>query len=654
MQRFVADPAVQPCAVPDTYAQVAEYQACMIHNLLADYSAWWEKLHERGARLERFVVSPLPATSTPAAATVRVTGFPVGGDRHGFQWHLLQLAPRARAPFFCIVVAHESQDTAGTVWSPLPWGECPAAPAAGGTVEAVDCGFIGSYLQHCAALMNLSPTPVLAGVLDPRARGAGTYQAHGSRPGAAMPGPAYNPSQTACIAGMRHNIEVVQGPPGTGKSTTILCIIAERLWRDEVVGVVCSRNGAVDSIIEKLGQLQVENRTHVLAVGSPVRLGPHATRFTLAAQVEQHSTVGTRSDALERVAGAAVSVQKHLDSLRQSPRVLRAGTQLYGADFARRWAAHIDTLYAARVDFLRCLQGKVERDKRALAALRQKVAQRLVRKTRICVSTIAAVDQWPIRKIHTFIVDEAGCTTEQEMAVLVARRPVNLVLVGDDYQLPPFTHVDARLGARTRHNRSLFARAAAVLGRRCVHFLAKQYRMHPAICALVSRLFYAGRVQSAPGAAPLGVANVHPVVLVDVHGATVAGAGGSVYNTAEVDAVRHIVQRLQRAAAPGTIGVITFYRAQHSRLHTALQGQPGVALQTVDSVQGLEYDYVILYTVRTSATAFLQDAQRVNVAISRARRALVIVGHRGMLRKARLWKKIVPHARAMTPAQICA
>lgn len=169
-------------------------------------------------------------------------------------------------------------------------------------------------------------------------------------------------------------------------------------------------------------------------------------------------------------------------------------------------------------------------------------------------------------------------------------------------------------------------------------------------------------MQCAPNARHLRVqrrvANVHPVVFVPVAGVAVAGNGTSVYNTAEVDAVLRVVQRLQRAAVPGSIGVVTFYRAQYGKLQAALQraglGPAGVALRTVDSVQGLEYDYVVVSTVRTQPTAFLMDAQRVNVAISRARRGVVVVGHRGMLSTARLWKKIVPRARAMQAVEICA
>lgn len=206
------------------------------------------------------------------------------------------------------------------------------------------------------------------------------------------------------------------------------------------------------------------------------------------AQVEHHPAVQIHHEKLQGVLGAMTSIQTHLDGLRQAPRILQAGARLYGSDFARRWAAHIDALYADRLDFLRCLQCKADAQERALSALRVKISAKIVRKTRVCVSTIAAVDRWPVHGTHTFIVDEAGCTTEQEMAVLIARSPANLVLIGDDRQLPPFTNVDARVGGQTKHNRSLFERIATVVGRRRVHFLALQYRMHPEICAVVSQV----------------------------------------------------------------------------------------------------------------------------------------------------------------------
>ena len=186
LERFVADPAVQPCAVQDTYTHVAEYQAAMIHNLLADYSAWWRQA--RGAGEQRFALH-LPATIQ--GQTLRLTGFPTG-DGNGLQWHLLRIMPLQHAAVFCVVVGHDRKQTAGTVWGAVPWEQNPEAISPRSVVQAVDFGFIGSYLQQCAALMNLAATPVLAGVLDPSERGAGTYGDYTPDDAGAV---AYNSSQ---------------------------------------------------------------------------------------------------------------------------------------------------------------------------------------------------------------------------------------------------------------------------------------------------------------------------------------------------------------------------------------------------------------------------------------------------------------------------
>ena len=187
LERFVADPAVQPCAVQDTYTHVTEYQAAMIHNLLADYSAWWRQA--RGAGEQRFALH-LPATAF-AGQTLRLTGFPTG-DGNGLQWHLLRVTAPQHAPVFCVVVGHDGKQTAGTVWSAVPWEQNPEAISPGSVVQAVDFGFIGSYLQQCAALMNLAATPVLAGVLNTSERGAGTYGDYTPDDAGAV---AYNSSQ---------------------------------------------------------------------------------------------------------------------------------------------------------------------------------------------------------------------------------------------------------------------------------------------------------------------------------------------------------------------------------------------------------------------------------------------------------------------------
>jgi superfamily I DNA and/or RNA helicase len=181
--------------------------------------------------------------------------------------------------------------------------------------------------------------------------------------------------------------------------------------------------------------------------------------------------------------------------------------------------------------------------------------------------------------------------------------------------------------------------------------LRTQYRCHPAIAAPANAAFYAGRLLdgvSAADRAPL-LPGLPPVTLVAVPGGVEAyGHGRSTSNAAEAAAVARVAASLAAAGVPGSdVGVICFFRAQCAAVEAALRrggaraadGAPAPSLAddpptvaTVDSFQGSEKEVIILTTAVTRATKFAADGARLCVALTRARRHLVIVAHPAALR----------------------
>jgi superfamily I DNA and/or RNA helicase len=161
--------------------------------------------------------------------------------------------------------------------------------------------------------------------------------------------------------------------------------------------------------------------------------------------------------------------------------------------------------------------------------------------------------------------------------------------------------------------------------------LDTQYRMHPEIMDVSNRLFYGGRLQSGVTADDRRPPSGPPVLFVPVESKT-----DDRKNQAEADEVLRLVRSmtLVQGVAPDTIGVVSPFRAQVVLLRQMLEGT-GVIVDTVERFQGGERDVMILSFVRSRGTGFVFDERRLNVAITRARRKLVLVAHPQLFQNSR-------------------
>ena len=248
------------------------------------------------------------------------------------------------------------------------------------------------------------------------------------------------------------------------------------------------------------------------------------------------------------------------------------------------------------------------------------------------------------------IVDEAAKATVGEVLVPVVHAR-KLVFVGDQNQLPPFleettTRALEELGVTEEQAKySLFEHLFELVPDEHRDMLDTQFRMHPSIGKVVSQLFYGGKVRNGPGTSdrpmPAGEFDrENRVMWVDVVGRDYKVGKTSRANKEERDAITQILDTLnddaKRANAKLTVAVIAAYRGQADRLKAELEAagkrwsKLTVACATVDSFQGREADVVLYSMVRTgdAERRFLADGRRFNVALSRAKSLLVMVGDR--------------------------
>ena len=458
-------------------------------------------------------------------------------------------------------------------------------------------GYVGAFLAELAALWELNDRAskgeaaslVLKAVLAPSSEVAGHW--HPAPPptedfvrGDQTKAPKANESQKAAVCALKYALEKIQGPPGTGKSTTIYHVITQRVPRGERVLVTCSRNVAIESIAQKLEACDAD----MLVVGAPGRIGSTARKHLLESKVDSHPSV--RAEAAKSLMG------------RDSPSATEMAKTVRGP---------------------------------------------LMEKCQIILCTIASTSrllrEWEenVKKplqVHTVVVDECGCTPESSTALLLNLKPKNMVLLGDHMQLPPCSLVPPHALKHTNHDRSMLERCVLGSGGK-VHRLTEQYRMHPHICSVVSKISYQSMLQTADSTADVRVKTaeehdeVDAMVWVQIFGEeTTPDDGKSYVNFAEVAAVVAACHRLRQKHGHGvTIAALTFYKGQFLALLEALPASLKVECLTVDACQGAEFDYVLISPVRSNgrkAIGFVADSRRINVAVSRAKRMCIILGDR--------------------------
>ncbi|MBA4065505.1 MAG: DNA-binding protein [Isosphaera sp.] len=439
-----------------------------------------------------------------------------------------------------------------------------------------------------------------------------------------------NPPQVAavelCLAAK--DVAIVHGPPGTGKTTTVVELIRQAMARGEAVLACAPSNHAVDNLLEKL-----------LAAGElPVRLG-HPARVA----------PDLRARAVDLLA------EKHPDA-RQARKLAKEAFALFRR--ADKWTKEKPQPgeKAALRKEAREMLGEVRR----LEAL---AVERVLDEARVVCATLTGLDSQVLgrRRFALAVLDEA-CQATEPACWLPLLRADRVVLAGDHCQLPPT--VLSQEAAEQGLSVSLMERLVALLGPDCARLLTVQHRMHAAIMGFSNAEFYGGELVAHESVAghrlcDLPGVRAEPLTETPVRFVDTAGAGydeeleedtGSRRNVQEAGLAARVVRQLLAAGlTAGQVGVITPYRAQVRHLRELLADVDGLEVDSVDGFQGREKEAVVVSLVRSNpegGIGFLGDVRRTNVALTRARRSLTVIGDSATLSNHPFYARMLTHFEA--------
>jgi regulator of nonsense transcripts 1 len=440
----------------------------------------------------------------------------------------------------------------------------------------------------------------------------------GSETDFAVPGlPPLNESQIEAVAAvLQRPMSLIQGPPGTGKTVTSATLVYH-LTKQNMgqVLVTAPSNVAVDQLTEKIAATGLR----VVRLASKTREATSSSVDNLCLHVMVPLAAGDEYSKLQRLKDEIGELS--------------------------------------------------ERDQKKYRSLRNRTEREILHAADvICCTCVGAGD--PRLKKFRFrqvLIDEATQAIEAEALIPIAMGAKQVIFVGDHCQLGPV--VMCKAAAKAGLTQSMFERLV-LIGTRPIR-LQVQYRMHPALSEFPSNMFYEGSLQngvteadrqllSTPGFAgkedfPWPVPS-KPMFFYSITGMEEISASGTSYlNRTEAAYVEKVVTHLLRmGVTPAQIGVITPYDGQKKYVSEYMRRSGALAcalyeaieVASVDAFQGREKDFILVSCVRSSETqgiGFLSDPRRLNVALTRARLGIIVLGNPRVLSKNALWAALLLH-----------
>jgi ATP-dependent RNA/DNA helicase IGHMBP2 len=417
--------------------------------------------------------------------------------------------------------------------------------------------------------------------------------------------PKLNDSQNAALQNIAEaqDLAIVHGPPGTGKTTTLIESIKELLKEEKQIMICAPSNAATDHLARGL----FLSGLRVVRVGNVARVETDNTSLTLDVLIQSQKDY------------------KQIKELKKRAIELRRVGGKYKRSFGREEAEQRKLIF-----------NEARNLSKEARELENHIVQRVLDDAQVIACTLigSTSDYLSNRKFSTVVIDEAGQGIEPAVWVPILKAE-KVVMAGDPFQLPPT--VKSRESEKMGLSVTLLEKA--IKRHENINLLNVQYRMNDLIMEFSNRKFYHNQLRSHASVKDWKISeNDRVLEFIDTAGCgfdeKAGEENGSLCNPEEVQLIRkHLDLFLVENSAPFSIGIISPYRAQVELLQAEFSAQKqenkSITINTVDSFQGQERDVIYISMVRSNAKSeigFLKDYRRMNVAMTRAKKKLVIIG----------------------------
>jgi len=410
-------------------------------------------------------------------------------------------------------------------------------------------------------------------------------------------------------------LAIVHGPPGTGKTTTLVQAI-KLIAANEQVLVVAPSNTAVDLLSEKLAN----EGLNVLRIGNPARVSDRLLSLTLDSQMTAHSYM------------------KESKKLKKQAAEYKNMAHKYKRSFGR-----------AEREQRKALFDEAHKIMREVAKTEEFIIDDLVSKAQVITATLVGANHWTVKKLKvgTVVIDEAAQALEPACWIPILKAQ-KVIFAGDHQQLPPT--IKSAEAARGGLGLTLMEKCVA-LHPEAVVLLEEQYRMNTSIMGFSSQEFY-GNALKAHGSVAKGLlfADDLPFLFIDTAGCGFAEQldGTSSVNPEEALFTYKFCKQFIGDLESISVAIISPYSGQVKLLKEHFgNNNPQLSVNTIDSFQGQERDMVVISMVRSNNNGeigFLSDIRRMNVAMTRAKKKLVIIGDSGTIGRSPFYADMISYA----------
>ncbi len=439
------------------------------------------------------------------------------------------------------------------------------------------------------------------------------------------------------------DLYLIHGPPGTGKTSTISEVILQEALRKNKVIATADSNIAVDNILSNISK---HESFKIVRIGHPSRISKKLIKYSLQTKITEHPNYST-------LVKLKTELQKNYD--------LRKNFQRPDPKW-RRGMSNDDIIIFSKLnkdirgipketikqmaDWVICSEN-IAKTKENVQKFEKKLIDDIISTSDVVVATnsMAGSEILEDYKFDIAVIDEGSQSTEPSSLIPIVRSR-KLIIAGDHKQLPPTVLSDELELKKTLFERMIQEHPEFS------KILQVQYRMNEKIMEFSNEMFYENKLiahESVKSQNLLEIVenvsnedkdiiNEKPLQFINVDGEEKQNSFKSSYNVEEAEKVLEIVSKLQKYEIP--VSVITPYDAQVKYISKMLNTDK-IDVKSVDGFQGRENEVIVISFVRTSKMGFLKDLKRLNVAVTRAKRKLIVVGSKNLLIKDDAYSKFL-------------